>query len=478
MDTGTISSLGIGSSFDSASIVSKLMDIERIPLERLIQNKNNYDAKISALGSIKSALSSFQTALDGLKSGASFQASSATSSNDALVTATGTTGAVVGNYSIEVSQLAQSQKIVAAGQADATAFIGDGTLTIDLGTISGGTFDAVTGTYSGATFSPNANGSFSITIDSSNDSLEGIRDAINGANAGVSATIVNDGDPTNPYRLVLSSTNSGSSESIRIGVTGDAALSSLLSQDPAGTQNLSQKVTAQDALFTVDGISITKASNTVTDVIQGVTLGLGGLTAGTSVGISVSQDTATAKTDVEAFVKAYNDLRAEVNKQTDSSASDGAGGALASDFATRQILDSVKAQMTQAVTGLTGTYTTLTSIGVSFQQDGTIALDGATLEAAIKDDSQNISDLFSSADGYGTRLDTVVSEMLSFTGTIASRTEGFEQRVSDLEAQQVNLEGRLDRTEQRLRAQFSVLDSLLSSMTSTSNFLTQQLANA
>lgn len=477
MAFGTISSLGIGASFDSASIVTKLMEIERIPFDRLTEKKTSYDAKISALGSIKSSLSSFQTALAGLTSGSSFQASSATSSDASLVKATGTSGAVVGNYSIDVSQLAQSQKVVATGQADATAVIGSGTLTIDLGTISGGTFDAVTGTYSGASFTANAAGSFNITIDSSNNTLEGIRDAINAADAGVTASIINDGDPTNPYRLVLSSTASGSSESVRIAVAGDASLSSLLSQDPAGVQNLSEKVTAQDALFTVDGISITKSSNTVTDVIQGVTLDLGGVTSGTPVTVSASQDTDSAKSAVEAFVKAYNDLNAEIRKQTESGTEGVGGGALASDSTTRQILSSVRDEMTQAVTGLTGSYTTLSSIGVSFQLDGTISLDETKLDAAIQDDSQNVADLFSSADGYGTRLDSVVSDMLSLNGTIESRTDAFEQRISSIEDQQLNMEGRLDRTEQRLRAQFTALDVLLSSMESTGNFLTQQLAS-
>ena len=476
-DIGTISSLGIGSGFDSAGIVSKLMDIERIPLNRLIEKQDEYEAKISALGSLKSSLSSFQSTLSGLTTGASFQASSATSSDSAIVKATGTSGAIVGNYSLEVSQLAQAQKIVAVGQADATAAIGTGTLTIELGTISGGTFDSATGTYSGATFTPNANGSVDITIDASNNSLEGIRDAINAANAGVSATIVNDGDATNPYRLVLSSSNSGSSESIRIAVAGDAALSNLLSQDPAGVQNLSEKVTAQDAQFSVDGIAITKASNTVTDVIEGVTLELQGLTGGTPVTVSTAQDMESAKTAVQDFVQAYNDLYAEFKKQTDSGVDSGTPGALASDSATRLLFSSIRDELNQAVTGLTGSYTTLSSIGVSFQQDGTLAVDETVLEDAIQTDSKNVTDLFASADGYATRLDTLLTDTLAFNGIIETRTNGYEDRISSLEDRQVTMESRLERTEQRLRAQFTALDVMLASLNSTSNALTQQLAS-
>lgn len=476
-DFGTVSSLGIGSGFDSAGIISKLMEIERVPLNRVTEKKGEYEAKISALGSLKSSLSSFQATLSGLTSGASFQASSATSSDPAVVAATGTSGAIVGDYAIEVSQLAQSQKIVAVGQADATAVIGSGTLTIDLGTISGGTFDSATGTYSGATFTPNGNGSVDITIDSSNNTLEGIRDAINAANAGVSATIVNDGDATNPYRLVLSSANSGSSESIRIAVSGDAALSDLLAQDPEGVQNLSEKVTAQDAQFSVDGIAITKASNTVTDVIEGVILELNGLTSGTPVTVSTAQDMEAAKTAVKDFVQAYNDLYAEFKKQTDSGIDSGTPGALASDSATRMLFSSIRDELNQAVTGLTGSYTTLSSIGVRFQQDGTLSVDETVLEDAIQADSKNVTDLFASADGYATRLDSVLSDTLAFNGIIETRTEGYADRVSRLEDRELLLEGRLERTEQRLRAQFTALDVMLASLTSTSNALSQQLAS-
>lgn len=476
MAFGTITSQGVGSNLDIASIVSKLMEIERAPLNRLEAKKTSLDAKISALGSIKGFLSTFQSSLTALNSSAGIQASKATSSNTAVLNATGTSGAIAGNYSIEVSQLAQSQKLVAAGQADTTTAIGVGTLTIDLGTISGGTFDDVSGTYSGASFTSNGAGSFDITIDSSNNTLEGIRDAINDANQGVTATIVNDGDPSNPYRLVLSSTNSGVDQSISISVAGDASLSDLLSHDPAGTQNLSETITAQNAIFEVDGIPITKSSNTVTDVIQGVTLELAGLTGGTPVTVSVTHDTNSAKEAVEAFIKAYNDLRAEINKQTGTGGDgDGESGALASDSATRQILSFIRDELSTAPTGITGPYDSLSSIGISFQSDGTLALDEEKLNTAIQTNSANVSELFSAEDGYATRLNTLVSDMLAFNGTIALRTEAFEDRIDSLEDQQVNLESQLTRTEARLRARFTALDVLISSMSVTSNYLSQQL---
>jgi len=475
---GSITSQGVGSGIGVASIVSQLMQIERIPLDRLIQRQSDLDARISGLGAIKSTLSSLQTSLSGLKTGDSILANKAESSDTNILNATGTTGAVAGNYSVEVSQLAQSQKLVATGQTDTTTAIGNGTLTIDLGTISGGTFDDVTGKYSGAAFASNASGPFDIVIDATNNTLGGIRDAINDAGIGVTASIVNDGG-ANPQRLVLSSSNSGADQSMSISVAGDAALSDLLSHDPAGTpaaQNLSQTITAQNANFKVDGIDITKSSNSITDVISGVTLDLKATNVGAPISVSVSQDTGNAKTTVENFVKAYNDFRDEINKQTDSGSESGNAGALASDFATRQLLTYVRNEMVAAPTGITGSYANLSEIGVSFQQDGKLTLDEAMLNTAIQNDSTNVAELFSSADGYATRLDTVLSSLVDFNGTIDSRTSAYEDRISAYEDRQVTLEGRLERTEVRLRAQYTSLDVMMSNMSTTSSFLTQQLA--
>ena len=472
---GTITSQGVGSSLNVASIVSQLMQIERAPLDRLIAKKDSYDAKISALGQIKSSLSSLQNTLAGLKDGSSILANKASSADTSIVDATGTSGAVAGNYAIEVTQLAQTQKLVATGQADTATAIGTGTLTIDLGTISGGTFDSGTGKYTGASFASNGNGPFDIVIDSSNNTLAGIRDAINTADIGVTATIVNDGDPANPYRLVLSSA-SGADQSISISVAGDAALSDLLSHDPSGTQNLSETVTAQNALFKVDGISITKSSNTVDDVITGVTLDLKGENPGSTVTVSVTQDTDSAKEAVKAFVDAYNNLRAEIDAQTDSGYSGGTAGALASDYATQQLLNYVRNELAVAPASITGSYKNLSDIGISFQQDGTIALDESQLTAAVQADSNNVAELFSTTDGYATRIDTVLSDLLGLNGTISTREDAMKDRISTLEDSQLTLEGRLARTETRLRAQFTNLDVLMSNLSVTSNYLTQQLS--
>jgi flagellar hook-associated protein 2 len=476
---GTITSQGVGSNINISGIVSSLMEIERIPLDRLIAQKQSFDAKISSLGSIKSSLSLFQSALAAVTSGSGIQANTASSSNTSIATATASSGAIAGNYSLEVTNLASSQKLVAAGQADATAAIGTGTtttLTIDLGTITGGTLTA--GKYTGASFDTGTTPSFDVIIDSSNNTLEGIRDAINTANQGVTATIVNDGGAT-PYRLVLSSSDSGADQSIQISVAGEADIANLLAHDPANDtgQNLTENVTAADALFSVDGISITKPSNTVTDVISGVTLGLTGENPGAPISISVGQDTDAAKTAVENFVTAYNDLRELINTETDpgSITDEIEGGALASDSATRSILNYIRSELTQAPTGLTGSYTNLSSIGVSFQSDGTLAVDSSKLSDAINNDSAGVAELFSSTDGYGTRLDAILEDMVKYNGEIDARTNAFNDRIDLLDDRQATLEAALARTESRIRARFTALDVLVNSMNITSSYLTQQL---
>lgn len=483
---GTITSQGVGSNINIAGIVDSLMDIERLPLNRLEAQKTSFDAKISALGTIKSSFSAFQTAMAGLTAGTSIQANKATSSDTSIVSATGTSGAVAGNYTVSnITALAQQQKLVAVGQADKTATIGTGTattLTFQLGTIGDPdpSFDEVTGKYgANTTFTNGTDPSFDVVIDSSNNTLEGIRDAINAADGGVTATIVNDGG-ANPERLVLSSTNSGVDQSIKITTdVGDATVDALLAHDPTptGTQNLSETVTAQNASFDIDGITVSKSSNVITDVISGVTLTLNAENPTGDVIVSVTQDNESAIDAVKALVTTYNDLLAEIKKQTEiGSGDDAAAGVFASDSATRQLLSAVRDKLAQAPTGITGAYKNLSDIGVSFQRDGTLALDESLLNTAINDDSVGVAELFSSADGYGTRLDPVLDEMLTYnSGTIDSRTTAFKDRISSLEDRMVTWEGRLERIEARLRARFTALDVLVGRMNLTSSFLTQQL---
>ena len=291
------------SSIDVASIVGQLMQVESQPMTQLQNEQSGFKSTITALNTVQGAVSSFQTAVQALTSLGQYQSYTTSSSNSA-VSATASTSAIPGSYSVSVSQLAQAQSLVAAGQTSETAPIGTGattTLNFTLGTISGGTLSS--GTYSGATFTPNGSGTKSVTINSSNDSLSGIASAINAAGIGVTATVVDNGSST-PYQLVLTGP-SGVSNSMQISVSGDATLSSLLSYNPAGTQDLTQVSAAQNAQLTVNGIALSQASNTVSNAVQGLTFNLTGTTASPAT-VSVTQNTGAVTTAVNNLVSAYN----------------------------------------------------------------------------------------------------------------------------------------------------------------------------
>lgn len=389
-----ISSPGVGSNLDVNSIVSQLMSIERQPLTSLDRKEAGYQAKLSAYGTLKGALSSFQTSVRALSDISKFQTVKASSADTTVLSASASSIAVPGTYSVEVTKLAQSQKLVATGQVSTTAAIGTGTLSFDFGTISGGTFNSVTGKYTGATYTSNGAGVKTVTIDASNNSLAGIRDAINNAKIGVSATIVNDGGAS-PYRLALTSTSIGKTNSIKI-TGGDAGLSALLGHDPANDsgQNLSETATAQNAELKVDGVAISKASNSISDVIQGVTLNLLKTNVGTPTVVTTTRDTASVTSAVNTFVKAYNDINKTLGDLSAYDVATQQAAILQGDSSVSSIRSQLRNTLTSTLAGIGGSYTTLSQIGIAFQKNGTLAVDSTKLQSAIDGNFSDIASLF------------------------------------------------------------------------------------
>lgn len=395
----------MATSLDVSSIVSQLMAAERQPLNKFTAKEAGFQAKLSAYGSVKSSVSGFQTALQGLNNASRFQTLTATASDKEVFSASATSIAVAGTYSIEVSSLAQAQQLVAAGQASSTAAIGSGastTVTFDFGTISGGTL--TDGAYSGAAFASNGKGTKSITLDSSNNSLQGIRDAINAAKIGVTATLINDGGDT-PYRLALASDNKGVSNSMKVTVSGDAAIGSLLAHDPAGTQNLSETLTAQNANLKVNGVAISKPSNSISDVVQGVTLTLNKVTTSPAT-LTVARDTSSISNAIGSFVKAYNEMASTLKNLSAYDAATQKGAILQGDSTVRALQTQLRGIIGSAVTGVPGDLKTLSSIGVSFQLDGSLAVDQAKLGNAMSNHFDEIASLFASV---GKSTDSLVA---------------------------------------------------------------------
>jgi flagellar hook-associated protein 2 len=271
-----LSSAGIGSGLDVNGIVTSLMAIEQKPLTNVTNQKTSYQSQISAYGTLKSSLSTFQTVVSSLSSASKFNAQTVASSNTSVFTATANGTAAIGDNAITVSQLAKSQKLTFAGTANVADTVGLGTLNISFGTYNSSTAVAPIIPNS---FTPNAaKTDVSITIDSSNNTLSGVRDAINASNSSISATIVNDGTINH---LVITSKDTGEVNTLKITTTDsdgnntDNAGLSQLAYDPTvangSGKNMSQMQAAKNALLNIDGINVVKASNTIADAIDGVT---------------------------------------------------------------------------------------------------------------------------------------------------------------------------------------------------------------
>lgn len=370
---------------DVNSVVSQLMQVERQPLAKFAAREASQQARLAAYASVKNAVAAFQTALNGLNSAARFQGLTATPSDQAFFTARATSVATPGTYSIEVSALAQAQQLVAAGQTSSIAPIGSGattSITFDFGTVSGTTFTSA------------GKGTKTLTIDASNNSLQGIRDAINTAKIGVRASIVNDGSAS-PHRLTLTADNPGAANSMKITVAGDAAIHGLLTYDPAGTRNLTQTQAAQNASLRVNGIAVSKETNSVSDVIPGVTLNLVKTTVSAQT-LTVARDTSAVTASVNDFVKAYNSLAGTLKSLTAYDAATQKGAILLGDATVRSLQNQLRGMLGSSVAGVPGNLKTLSSVGIAFQLDGTLGVDSTRLNNAITNNFDEIASLFAS----------------------------------------------------------------------------------
>ena len=236
--------------------------------------------------------------------------------------------------------------------------------------------------------------------------------------------------------------------------------------------------TAQDATVKIDGLSITRASNTISDAIEGVTLKLVKPTDGEAT-IAVSRDDEPAKKAIDDFAKAYNELNSLIRSQTNYDSASKKAGALNGDSSVRSIQTQIRGVFANPISGLDGAKM-LSEIGLSFKSDGSMVVDSTKLGEALADPALKVSQLFGgngSVNGFAKTLESSIKSILDGNGLIASRTEGIDRSIKALEGRREALEARLTKIEARYSAQFSALDASMASMNSTSAFLTQQLAN-
>ena len=489
----SIGSLGIGSGMDLNGLLDKIAASEQAPLYRIKQRQTDETARFSGYGVMKGLLASMLTAADQLGKADFMNGLKATSSAATVLSTTSDTTAFPGTYAVNVAGIAKAQSMMTAQVATTTSAVGVGgaTITIDFGAVdtainpATGQFDA------GAVFTPNASKQ-AITVEllDGKTSLADIRDAINTASGGaVNASIINDGTGN---RLVLASTATGAATTMRVTVADDgsdlqplnADLQNLLADDPAATQNLTTTVAAQDASLTVNGVGITSSTNTVAGAIQGVTMTLG--EAGTST-VSIQRDTAGVKGAINAFVSAYNSLSSKVKDLTAYSAGS-KSGVLLGDSAARVVQARLRAAFFESHTGLAGDPSRLSEIGIAFQRDGTLSVDDAKLTTALSDSPAGVTRLFagndsSDATGIADRFSSLIHALTDDEdgedrdGVLTIAMSGASKALSNLDKDAQRTQDRIDATMAQYRKQFQALDLVMSGLTATSNYLTQQLSS-
>ena len=451
----SIISAGIGSGLDIAGLVQQLVAAEAEPVEaRLGRQEARVQSKLSAFGSVKAALSEFRDALDKMRNLDSFLARSATSGNENLFEAVVAGNALPAAYDIEVAQVAQSQKLSSAAFADSETAIGTGTLLISVGADS-----------------------FGVAINEENNTLAGIRDAINETieNSGVAATIVN---ADNGSYLILSGEKTGVANAITVNQTGgDGGLSALEYDPGSGLNALTETIAAQDALVRIDGLDVLSDTNSIVGAVEGVTIDLFGADPGQRYSLLIANDEATARETVNGFVESYNELVATFDRSTSFDAELSIAGPLVGDSSIRSIQEEIRRELSTATQDIDAAFSTLSEVGIEVQIDGTLNVAEEQLAETLSGDFTKFGQLFAASDGVAVRLFDRVEGYLSGTGLIETRTSGLESQIELIGEQRESSNERLVALESRLFRQFNALDSLLGELGNTSNFLAQQLGN-
>lgn len=449
---------GIGSGIKIDDIVKATVAAERAPKDaQLARVESNASAKISALGTLRNALSEFQTALKGLNDIALFNARTATSSDTARLTATADKNALAGKYSIEVLGLASASKLTSGAVAgDSSAvFETGGTLKVGLGAEQ---FDVEIG---------------------DGKTLKDVRDAINTQlkEQGISANIVSD-PVAGTSRLVLSSDKTGAGNDLTFSVE---------SADPENPSSLgalvsgAETVSASNARFKVDGLEIESATNKVSNVIEGVTFDL--LQANPKdeqkvMTLTVGDNTAAVKSNLQKFVDAYNKLITTTDSLTSVTPVSGGQpltGNLVGDSSVRNLLNGLRKELGAPVAG--GDFRVLADLGITTAKDGKLTLDSAKLDKALAENYDGVGQFLTGDNGLMSRLNNSVDGYARSGGVLEQRVKGYEQTRIDVKDQKAALELRVEKIQARLYAQYNAMDGLIGQLSRTSDWLAGALSN-
>ena len=469
-----ITSLGIGSGLDLNTMLTQLVALESKPLTQLKSDANALQTKVSSYGQISSLFSAVQTAANKLSGTSLWSQSTAVSADTAVAQVVSATNAAPGSYAVSVQQLATNQTVVSGSPfASADDLVGEGTLTLDIGS-----WDRPP-----LSFVPQV-GRVAVNITATaTDTLSTLRDKINATGAGVTASIVTDSSGS---RLALRSAATGEENGFRLQVSDtdgnntDAAGLSRFAFDPQnGTTLMEQKVAAVNAKATVNGIEVTSASNDLSTVIDGVTLRLGKVSE-TGTTLNVTTDSASIKTAVEDFAKAYNSLASFLSSQTKYDPASKVAGNLQGDSAATGLINQMRSLLGSS-SGASTTFKRLSDIGLSAQRDGTLSVDSSKLTTAVGNLSElrkafaNNGNGNAADDGFARRYANLASQVLGSDGALTTRTEGLQSRIAKNSDNQARMQDRIDRFQKRLTAQYTAMDTAQSKLSALSSYVTQQM---
>lgn len=448
--------IGGQTGINSAQIVNDLVNVTREPREAQIRERQQLNnARISALASASSSLNTFADALTSLLDGRQF-AGDLVSSNPTIATVGFTNGQLPQGLpaTVEVQQLASEQRNVSRAFTDLNAAVGEGTLTL-----------------------ASSQGSFDIVIDTQNDSLAGLRDAINASDSGVTASILTD---VNGARLVLAGADGGD-QSFTINPPATSGALADFAYPPVGNSGLSLVSPAANSRVVIDGVTLNLASNEIDNAITGVRLNLLAAAPGDTITISGDRPATGVRDLVTEFVDAFNVLREGLNNATRAGSDASDAGPLAGNSAVRDMVRRLSS-MSSTQLADNGPFRTLADIGVRTNNDGTLSIDSDRLDAVLETDLDAVSQMLDPSNvdianpGLAGTLNAVRDSLQSNDGALTLAQERFNETSEQLTELLTDLDDDIDRYREQLQRTFSNMDRQLAVLRSTQSYLEQQVS--
>ena len=433
----TISFGGLATGLDTGSIISQLVAIRRLPITRMEERQQACEQQISALKDLKTKLLALRTAAAALDIPSEFAALAANSTDEGFLTATANGLAAPGRYDIVINSLATYQKDISAGYASLAENVGTGTVSI---TVGGETTD--------------------IELSAPVNSLSDLQSAINDAGLGVYATLLNDGSDTTPYRLVLTSAESGDAAAYTVDFSGLSG----------GTAPVLTNVSvAQNASLTIDSIPVTSASNNVSSAVTGLTLNLLNADPGTSVTLSVETDPSAIEDKIQALVDAYNDLFTYIADQSNET------GTLQGHSALRTVRNSMQQLFALPLSDAAGSLCMLAQVGISQAEGGQVAFDREKFAEALGESFTEVRDLFvQRGDNQGkaylvrTAIDNLTD---SVDGLFQISTKGLQAQIDNLDDSIARYERSVESYQTLLERKFTAMESTVAALQSQGDYL-------